>query len=74
MYIYHIVCFNNWHLDEVKVSWDKKLVNLFIKKCNSKSYCNDIKYHKALNKIYSVLPKMNLNQGCIVVNMSWEVL
>ena len=36
------LCFNNWHLNELKVSWNV-LVNLYIEEVTLKSIHSDIK-------------------------------
>ena len=46
--------FNDWHLDELNVSWDAITCKVIHKKCHYKSYHNDIKNHMTQNTIFSV--------------------
>ena len=50
---YTKLCINNWHLDELRVSWDDSICELIHKKCHS--YHIAIKYHVTLNTIFSVV-------------------
>ena len=55
-----------------KVSWDDNTCKLFHKKCQYKSYHNDIKYHMTLNTIFSVVSnshKCNEHETMLLVEM-----
>ena len=54
------LCFNNRHLDELKVSWNDSICRLIHRKCCSKNCHSDIKCHLTLSNIL------------VVVYFSWE--
>lgn len=43
-------CFKNWHLDQLKESWDDNTCQDIHKKCHYESYHNHLKYNLTLNK------------------------
>jgi hypothetical protein len=57
-------------VDEQLVSWDDNLCKLIHKKRQYKSYHNDIKYHRTLNKIFSVFVQ---NLDCEIMYMIWKL-
>jgi len=47
--------FQDWHFDELKVSWDDSICKLIHRTCRYKSHHIDLKYHMTLNTTCSVV-------------------
>jgi hypothetical protein len=62
--------FDNWHLDELKVSRDDNICKLIYRKCHLKSCYSDINSHMTLETIFSVVKDCICFPGWIQVGLS----